>query len=462
MRPEEVQNTWQEGGHLMREAEERSKAKMSRAHGQQPESQNEPSVRAADDGIIDSEFLRWIRQFSRPELEILVFRLQKQLKARDQTIEVTSNTLFTLVYALTDLTNGHGRVSALLLEHIVAHALDCSDVTACYLTMYTTYAYLGSCNLTCTAIISALLSYVDIAINGSANNMGGRPNTSSDDMFDGGGTESAMVELVERAGAARTANAHNSPARRARSELGPAAQGRMPQIATLATAHVQHSALHDARKLSWTPAAQALCFGGAIKSLRETGGCGNSGKVSKTKFEGRVQNMIGEEWGPPPGQVLAVVECRSSKQGRAHLVAQDEMEKAHQPDPVEPSPPLPVRASSTQGLTFVNVDKDEKELPRMIVGSEASVRIRLPRVIMKATASTGIAPDIVYLGYGVPAASYSSVANTDTVFIPKGLGFASPPSCDASIHAPFTPAGVHRLAIVRIREVLPAMIVSLA
>lgn len=97
----------------------------------------------------------------------------------------------------------------------------------------------------------------------------------------------------------------------------------------------------------------------------------------------------------------------------------------------------------------------------MIVGSEASVRIRLPRVIMKATASTGIAPDIVYLGYGVPAASYSSVANTDTVFIPKGLGFASPPSCDASIHAPFTPAGVHRLAIVRIREVLPAMIVSL-
>lgn len=65
---------------------------------------------------------------------------------------------------------------------------------------------------------------------GSANNMGGRPNTSSDDMFDGGGTESAMVELVERAGAARTANAHNSPARRARSELGPAAQGRMPQV----------------------------------------------------------------------------------------------------------------------------------------------------------------------------------------------------------------------------------------
>lgn len=62
MRPEEVQNTWQEGGHLMREAEERSKAKMSRAHGQQPESQNEPSVRAADDGIIDSEFLRWIRR----------------------------------------------------------------------------------------------------------------------------------------------------------------------------------------------------------------------------------------------------------------------------------------------------------------------------------------------------------------------------------------------------------------
>ncbi|EPS92709.1 hypothetical protein FOMPIDRAFT_1020913 [Fomitopsis schrenkii] len=114
MRPEEVQNIWQEGGCLMREVEEHFTAKMSYAHGQQPESQNEPSVGAADDGIIDCqpEFLKWIRQFSRLELEILVFRLQKQLAVQDQQMKLTSGTLYTLIHATHDLTNDCGLVLA--------------------------------------------------------------------------------------------------------------------------------------------------------------------------------------------------------------------------------------------------------------------------------------------------------------------------------------------------------------
>lgn len=132
MRPEEVQNIWQEGGCLMREVEEHFTAKMSYAHGQQPESQNEPSVGAADDGIIDCqpEFLKWIRrtfhhpsllaqtshslpsEFSRLELEILVFRLQKQLAVQDQQMKLTSGTLYTLIHATHDLTNDCGLVLA--------------------------------------------------------------------------------------------------------------------------------------------------------------------------------------------------------------------------------------------------------------------------------------------------------------------------------------------------------------